>query len=66
MITHIFEPNCPYLREDAVFGVKESLVGDFRRIEDPARAGKIGFAGAPFFWQVAMDFVLAPASNTAG
>ena len=61
VITHIFEPNCPYLREDAVFGVKESLVGDFQRIEDPARAAQLGFAGSPFFWQVTTDFVLAPA-----
>ena len=61
VITHIFEPNCPYLREDAVFGVKESLVGDFLRIEDPARAAQLGFAGSPFFWQVTTDFVLAPA-----
>ena len=33
VITHVFTPDCPYLREDAVFGVKASLVGDFKRIE---------------------------------
>jgi protocatechuate 3,4-dioxygenase beta subunit len=37
LITHIFEPHCPYLRQDTVFGVKDSLVGDFHRVEDPAR-----------------------------
>ena len=61
LTTHIFEPNCQYLREDAVFGVKESLVADFKRIEDPARAAQLGFAGAQFFWQLDTDFVLAPA-----
>ena len=63
LITHIFEPNCPYLREDAVFGTKESLVADFKRIDNPARAAELGFAGAPFFWQVDTDFVLAPAKG---
>ena len=57
VITHIFEPSCKYLREDAVFGVKDSLIGDFRRITDPAQAAA-GFAGAPFYWDVATDFVL--------
>ena len=64
VITHIFEPNCQYLREDAVCGVKESLVGDFRRIDDPARATELGFPGSPFFWQVTTDFVLAPAKTS--
>jgi len=64
VITHIFEPNCQYLREDAVFGVKESLVGNFERIEDPARAAQLGFADSPYFWQVTTDLVLAPAGKT--
>ena len=61
VITHIFEPNCPYLREDAVFGAKDSLIGDFRKSTDAARAEELGFQAAPFFWEVATDFVLAPA-----
>jgi catechol 1,2-dioxygenase len=59
LITHIFEPNCPYLRQDTVFGVKDSLVGDFHRVEDPARARELGFGAAPFFWEVATRLVLA-------
>lgn len=47
LVTHIFEPNCPYLNQDTVFGVKDSLIGDFRRVADG--------------WEVASDFVLAPA-----
>lgn len=46
-ITHVFPPDCPYLEQDAVFGVKETLVGDFRR----------GDGG----WVLDWDFVLAPA-----
>ncbi len=57
VVTHIFTPDCPYLSEDAVFGVKESLIGDFRRVDDPAEVEASGF-GAPF-WQVDWDFTLA-------
>ena len=60
VITHIFEPNCPYLREDAVFGAKDSLIGDFRKSTDAARAAELGFEAAPFFWELATDYVLAP------
>jgi hydroxyquinol 1,2-dioxygenase len=60
VVTHIFEPNCPYLREDTVFGVKDSLVGDFRHVEDKARAKELGFDAAPFFWEVECNLVLAP------
>jgi protocatechuate 3,4-dioxygenase beta subunit len=55
--THIFTPDCPYLGSDAVFGVKESLVADFRLVDDAARAGELGFSN-PFF-SVNWDFVLA-------
>jgi hydroxyquinol 1,2-dioxygenase len=63
VITHIFEPNCPYLRDDPVFGVKESLIGDFQRNDDAAAAGALGFADAPFFWEVRSDFVLTPSTG---
>ncbi|MDF3834280.1 intradiol ring-cleavage dioxygenase [Cupriavidus basilensis] len=58
VITHIFTPDCPYLHQDAVFGVKRELVADFRRVEDPAAAESAGLT-APF-WSVAWDFTLAP------
>ncbi|MDQ0469906.1 intradiol ring-cleavage dioxygenase [Labrys wisconsinensis] len=60
VITHIFTPDCPYLSEDAVFGVKESLIADFRKVEDPAAVAQSGF-GRPF-WQVDWDFALARAA----
>jgi catechol 1,2-dioxygenase len=55
--THIFTPDCPWLRKDAVFGVKESLIADFRRSQDDARARALGVS-APF-WEVEWDFVLS-------
>lgn len=63
VVTHIFEPNCPYLRDDPVFGVKASLIGDFRRREDPAAAVELGFGPVPFHWEVDADFVLPPAAR---
>ncbi len=61
LTTHIFDPDDPYIHSDAVFGVKESLLAEFRLMDDPARAGELGFRGP--FWQVEHDFVLAPERN---
>jgi catechol 1,2-dioxygenase len=55
--THIFTPECPWLKDDAVFGVKESLIADFRKVDDPARARELGL-GNPFR-EVTWDFVLS-------
>jgi protocatechuate 3,4-dioxygenase beta subunit len=57
--THIFTPDCPYLNEDAVFGVKQSLIADFKWIDAPAEVARSGF-GVPF-WVVDWDFVLVAA-----
>lgn len=57
LTTHIFDPDDPYINSDAVFGVKESLLAEFKRTDDPARAEELGFAGP--FWDVEYDFVLA-------
>lgn len=56
--THIFAPDCPYLDSDPVFGVKSSLIADFRLSEDADLAATYGLK-APF-WQVDWDFVLVP------
>jgi hydroxyquinol 1,2-dioxygenase len=63
VVTHIFTPDCPYLEEDAVFGVKESLIADFKHVDDPAEAKTLGFANP--FWSVHWDFVLAAAAEGA-
>jgi hydroxyquinol 1,2-dioxygenase len=52
VITHVFPPDCPYLEIDAVFGVKESLIGDFRQTGTP---------DAPH-WELDWDFTLAGAA----
>ncbi|WPZ35138.1 dioxygenase [Thalassobaculum sp. OXR-137] len=58
--THIFVHDDPYLDSDAVFGVKESLIREFTRHDDPAQAAEFGVANP--FWTVETDFVLTPAA----
>jgi catechol 1,2-dioxygenase len=57
LTTHIFDPDDEYINSDAVFGVKESLLAEFKNTHDPARSKDYGFAGD--FWDVEHDFVLA-------
>ncbi|MBF2714116.1 6-chlorohydroxyquinol-1,2-dioxygenase [Agrobacterium vitis] len=57
LTTHIFDPDDPYINSDAVFGVKESLLAEFRKTENPQRAKELGFSEK--FWEVTHDFVLA-------
>jgi len=57
LTTHIFTPDCPWLKEDAVFGVKESLIADFREVDDPERAKALGMPNP--FKAVEWNFVLA-------
>jgi protocatechuate 3,4-dioxygenase beta subunit len=42
VITHIFTPDCPWLKDDAVFAVKESLIADFKMVDDPKKAASLG------------------------
>jgi catechol 1,2-dioxygenase len=55
--THIFTPDCPYLNEDPVFGVKKSLIADFRQINDEREAKAHGLPSP--VWIVEWDFVLS-------
>lgn len=57
LTTHIFDPDDPYIDSDAVFGVKKSLLADFRKVDDPERARDVGFSGP--YLDVEFDFVLA-------
>ena len=57
LTTHIFDPDDPYINSDAVFGVKQSLLANFNKVEDPSRSSQVGFAGP--YWDVEFDFVLA-------
>jgi hydroxyquinol 1,2-dioxygenase len=57
LITHVFPPDCRYLEIDAVFGVKESLIGDFKQMQDEKAAEALGFK-VPF-WSLDWDMALA-------
>jgi len=57
LTTHIFDPDDPYIDTDAVFGVKQSLLAEFRKVEDAEAAAKVEVA-APFY-DVEFDFVLS-------
>jgi hydroxyquinol 1,2-dioxygenase len=63
LITHVFPPDCPYLEIDAVFGVKESLIGDFKQMQDKQAAEALGFK-VPF-WSLNWDMVLAAQGDRA-
>jgi protocatechuate 3,4-dioxygenase beta subunit len=59
LVTHIFTPDCPWLKDDAVFGVKESLIADFRMIDDPKLAAARGLPNP--FREVTWDVVMSKA-----
>jgi protocatechuate 3,4-dioxygenase beta subunit len=55
--THIFTPDCPWLKDDAVFGVKESLIADFKTMDNPKKAAELGLPNP--FKIVEWNFVLS-------
>ncbi|MBG1233255.1 intradiol ring-cleavage dioxygenase [Aestuariivirga litoralis] len=55
--THIFTPDCPWLKDDAVFGVKESLIADFKDVNDAKKAAELGMPNP--FKSVEWNFVLS-------
>ena len=57
--THLFDPDCPHLRSDAVFGVKEGLIANFVRRDDSTKAAELGFLNP--FQSLDWTFVLARA-----
>lgn len=56
VITHIFAPDCPYLTEDTVFGVKESLIGTFELVAESDSITRLGVSSP--YWLVKQEFVL--------
>ena len=58
VITHVFVEGDPYLDGDAVFAVKDSLIGKYRKVDDPAEAKRLGMPN-PFI-RLNWDFRLAP------
>jgi protocatechuate 3,4-dioxygenase beta subunit len=59
--THIFVAGSPWLDSDAVFGVKRSLIREFRAVDDPAEAARYGIANP--FRLAAFDITLQPAGR---
>ncbi len=57
VITHVFVKGDPYLESDAVFAVKPSLVADFRRVDAPEEAKRLGLPNP--FTRVEFDIRLA-------
>ena len=61
VITHIFVEGDPYLDSDAVFAVKDSLIGKYKKVESPDEAKKLGMP-TPFL-KLEWDFHLSPESG---
>ena len=58
LITHVFVKGDPYLESDTVFAVKPSLVGEFRKVDAPDEAKKLGLQNP--YLRVDFDIKLAP------
>ncbi len=58
VITHVFVEGDPYLDSDAVFAVKDSLIGKYRKVDSSDEAKKLGMP-SPFL-RLEWDFHLAP------
>ena len=54
---HIFTHDCPWLKDAAVFGVKESLIADFKDVDEPEHAKTLRMPNR--FKSVEWNFVLA-------
>jgi protocatechuate 3,4-dioxygenase beta subunit len=57
LVTHIFTPDCPWLKDDAVFGVKQSLIADFKIIDNAKLAAERGLPNP--FREVTWDVVMS-------
>jgi hypothetical protein len=62
VITHVFVEGDPYLDGDAVFAVKNSLVGKYTKVDDAALAKKLGFKNP--FQKLEFDFRLCPGKES--
>jgi hydroxyquinol 1,2-dioxygenase len=62
VITHVFVDGDPYLDGDAVFAVKDSLVGSYKKIDSRKEADKLGMPNP--FLKLTWDFRLSPEAGT--
>ncbi len=58
LTTHIFVAGDPYLDSDAVFAVKNSLIGSYRKVDSADEAKKLGMPNP--FLRLEWDFHLSP------
>lgn len=58
LVTEVFDAEDPYLDRDAVFGVRDALIGRYADEHDPAAAQRLGLPG-PAVSVMRMDFRLA-------
>ena len=61
VITHVFVEGDPHLDGDAVYAVKDSLVGKYQKVNDAAEARKLGLPNP--FLKLNWDFRLSPESG---
>lgn len=45
LVTEVFDTEDPYVERDAVFGVREALIGRYQSISDPAACARLGVPG---------------------
>jgi catechol 1,2-dioxygenase len=64
VVTHIFASDCPYLEQDAVFGVKDTLVVDIIPRDDASAAAAFGVTNPFTAIEWNFDLVPAPGSDT--
>jgi len=62
VITHVFVEGDPYLDSDAVFAVKDSLIGKYHKVDSAEEARKLGMPNP--FLKLEWDFHLSPESGT--
>jgi catechol 1,2-dioxygenase len=61
VITHVFVEGDPHLDGDAVYAVKDSLVGKYQTVNDASEARKLGLPNP--FLKLNWDFRLSPESG---
>lgn len=62
VVSELYTDDDPWLGDDAVFGVKPSLVVHYERVDDPAALAARG-RQVPF-WELERDLVLVPGDRT--
>ena len=63
LVTELFDAEDPYLDSDAVFGVREALIGQYRSVTDAAAAARLGLPGDQCL-VMHTDLVLSPQAST--